>query len=75
MHPKSSALDDILSKTGDDDHFEFEAGTPGRRPGSKNPPKPAGKAAARNLQAWRAIEDLKDGKRLDRKLKEVYEEK
>ena len=73
MHPKSSALDDILSKTNDDEHFEFE-GAPGRKPGIKAAPKPTGKAAGRNLQAWRTIEDMKDGKRLDRKLKEVYDE-
>jgi hypothetical protein len=75
MHSsKSSAIEDILSKS-DDDHFEFEAGAPGRKPASKNPPKPTGKASARNTQAWRAIEDMKDSKRLDRKLKEVYDEK
>jgi hypothetical protein len=74
MHPKSSVLEDILSKTGDDEHFEF-GGVPGRKPGVKAPPKPTGKGSARNLQAWRAIEDLKDNQRLDSKLKEIYDEK
>ena len=75
MHAsKPTAIDDILSKTGDDEGFEYEASAPGRKPGSKQPPKVPGKTAARNLQAWRAIEDMKDKRRLDGKLKEVYEE-
>jgi hypothetical protein len=69
--PKSSALDDILSKHDDNDDLPPE-GRPGRKPGSaasKAPPRPAG----RNTQAWRAIEDMKANRNLDRNLKEVYE--
>lgn len=69
--PKSSALDEILSNHDDsNDHYEPE-GRPGRRPGQ---PKTAAKPQARNTQAWRAIEDMKENRRLDSKLKEVYEE-
>lgn len=69
--PKSSPLDDILSNHDDNnDHYEPE-GRPGRRPGQ---PKAAAKPQARNTQAWRAIEDMRDKRRLDGKLKEVYEE-
>jgi hypothetical protein len=70
--PKSNALDDILSKHDDNDDLPLE-GRPGRKPGSassKAPPRPAG----RNTQAWRAIEDMKANQRLDRNLKEIYEE-
>ena len=71
--PKSDALDDILSKHDHDDDLPPE-GRPGRKPGSaannKAPPRPA----ARNTQAWRAIEDMKENRRLDKNLKEVYEE-
>ena len=70
--PKSSALDDILSSHDDNnDHYEPE-GRPGRKPGQPKPP--AGKSPARNTQAWRAIEDMKNNRSLDSKLKEVYEE-
>lgn len=75
MHAsKPPAIDDILSKTGDDEGFDYEPSAPGRKPGSKLPSKASGKATARNLQAWRAIEDMRDKRRLDGKLKEVYEE-
>lgn len=72
MHTsKSSAIDDFLSKTSDEDGYEYEGpGQAGRKPASKAPARPA----ARNTQAWRAIEDMKDKRRLDGKLKEVYEE-
>ena len=70
--PKSSALDDILSSHDDNnDHYEPE-GRPGRKPGQ--PKAPASKSPARNTQAWRAIEDMKNNRSLDSKLKEVYEE-
>ncbi len=68
---KPTALDDILSNHDDNDHYEPE-GRPGRKPGQPKPQAP--KAQARNTQAWRAIEDMKDKQRLDGKLKEVYEE-
>jgi hypothetical protein len=70
--PKSSALDDILSRHEDSDDLPPE-GRPGRKPGSassKAPPRPT----ARNTQAWRAIEDMKANQRLDRNLKEVYDD-
>ena len=70
--PKSTALDDILSRHDDSDDLPPE-GRPGRKPGSassKAPSRPAG----RNTQAWRAIEDMKANRRLDRTLKEIYEE-
>ena len=70
--PKSSALDEILSSHDDNDHYEHAEGRPGRKPGQPKPP--AAKPQARNTQAWRAIEDMKDNRRLDSKLKEVYEE-
>ncbi|HEV7164845.1 MAG TPA: hypothetical protein VGO35_05575 [Gammaproteobacteria bacterium] len=72
MHTsKSSAIEDFLSKTSEDDGFEYESqGHAGRKPTSKAPARPA----ARNTQAWRAIEDMKEKRRLDGKLKEVYEE-
>ena len=74
MHAsKTTSIEDILSKAGDDDSFDFEASAPGRKPGTKSPPKMASKLG-RNLQAWREIEDLKDRQRLDFKLKEVYED-
>jgi len=66
----SSALEDILSKNDDNDDYQPE-GRPGRKPGGA---KPAPRAPARNTQAWRAIEDMKENRRLDRNLKEVYEE-
>ena len=66
----SSAIDDILSKSDDNDDYEPE-GRPGRKPGTA---KPAARPAARNTQAWRAIEDMKENRRLDRNLKEIYEE-
>ena len=68
--PKSDALDDILSKHEDNDDLPPE-GRPGRKPGQ---PKPASRPQARNTQAWRAIEDMKESRRLDRNLKEVYED-
>ena len=68
---KSSAIDDILAKSDDHDHYEPE-GRPGRKPGSAA--KPAPRPAGRNTQAWRAIEDMKDSHRLDQGLKEIYEE-
>ena len=68
---KSSAIDDILSKHEDNDDYHPE-GRPGRKPGM---PKPvAAKQALRNTQAWRAIEDMKESQRLNRNLKEVYDE-
>ncbi len=69
---KSTALDEILSSHDDNDHYEHAEGRPGRKPGQPKPQTP--KAQARNTQAWRSIEDMKDSRRLDRKLKEVYEE-
>ena len=69
MHTsKSSAIDDILSKTGDDDGFEYEA------PAARKPAAKPAKPTARNTQAWRAIEDMKEDQRLGHTLKEVYEE-
>ena len=70
MSANSSAIEDILSKTDDNDDYTPE-GRPGRKPGSA---KPAPRPAARNTQAWRAIEDMKENRRLDRNLKEIYEE-
>ncbi|HEX2666758.1 MAG TPA: hypothetical protein VHP13_00110 [Gammaproteobacteria bacterium] len=70
---KSSAIDEILSKDDQPDHYEPE-GRPGRKPGSANP-RPAAKPQGRNTQAWRAIEDMKANRRLDTDLKEVYDEK
>ncbi|HSN18647.1 MAG TPA: hypothetical protein VLV87_10635 [Gammaproteobacteria bacterium] len=67
----SSAIDEILSKSEDNDDYTPE-GRPGRKPGSAKPPQP--RPSARNNQAWRAIEDMKESRRLDRNLKEVYEE-
>ena len=67
----SSAIEDILSKSDDNDDYTPE-GRPGRKPGSAKPAQ--AKTAARNTQAWRAIEDMKENRRLDRNLKEVYEE-
>ena len=67
----SSAIDEILSKTDDNDDYTPE-GRPGRKPGSAKPAQP--KTAPRNNQAWRAIEDMKASRRLDRNLKEIYEE-
>ena len=66
---KSSALDQLLAQNDDHDGYESE-GRPGRKPGTAA--KPA-KAQSRN-QTWRTIEDMKDSRRLDRTLKEVYEE-
>ena len=66
---KSSAIDEILSKSSDDEGFEYVPSPPGRKPAAK-PAKPQ----ARNTQAWRAIEDMREKRRLDGKLKEVYEE-
>lgn len=69
MHTsKSSAIEDILSKTGDEDGYEYEA------PAARKPAPKAAKPTARNTQAWRAIEDMKETQRLGHKLKEVYEE-
>jgi hypothetical protein len=68
---KSSAIDDILSKHEDPDHYEPE-GRRGRKPGVAKPPTP--KQALRNTQAWRAIEDMKESRRLKSNLKEVYDE-
>ena len=68
---KSSAIDDILSKHEDNDDYHPE-GRPGRKPGSAKPAQP--KTAARNTQAWRAIEDMKESQRLNRNLKEVYDD-
>jgi hypothetical protein len=68
---KSSAIDDILSKHEDNDDYHPE-GRPGRKPGSAKPAQP--KTALRNTQAWRAIEDMKESQRLNRNLKEVYDD-
>ncbi|HEY4126709.1 MAG TPA: hypothetical protein VGN70_01545 [Gammaproteobacteria bacterium] len=68
---KSSAIDDILSKHEDPDHYEPE-GRRGRKPGIAKPAQP--KSTARNTQAWRAIEDMKENQRLNRNLKEVYDD-
>jgi len=69
MHGSESAIEAILSKD-DDVEFHESEGRPGRKPGVK----PAVKPVVRDRQAWRAIEDLRDSRRLDRKLKEIYEE-
>jgi len=66
---KTSALDDILSKTSDDDGFEHES--PAARKAAN---KASAKPSTRNTQAWRDIEEKLASRRLDRKLKEVYEE-
>ncbi len=70
----SSALEQILS--GGDDGFIEESvpGAPGRKPAPKNPPKSAAKASARNLQAWRSIEDMHNERQLKKDLKEIYED-
>ena len=73
MPPKSSAIDDILSKDDTNDHYEPE-GRPGRKPGSGAKPA-AARPQGRNTQAGRAIEDMKASRRLDDHLKEVYEDK
>jgi len=70
MSANSSAIEDILSKSDDNDDYHPE-GRPGRKPGGA---KPAARPATRNTQAWRAIEDMKESRRLDRNLKEIYEE-
>lgn len=70
--PKSSALDDILSRHDDSDDLPPE-GRPGRKPGSASSKAPP-RSTARNTQAWRAIEDKKADRRLDRNLKEVYDD-
>ena len=67
----SSPIDAILSKSDDNDDYHPE-GRPGRKPGSAKPAQP--KVAARNTHAGRAIEDMKENRRLNRNLKEVYEE-
>ena len=69
---KSSAIEDILSKDDGSDAYEHIEGRPGRKPGSGM--KAAPKAAGRNNQAWRAIEDMKNRRQLDKGLKEVYDE-
>jgi len=66
---KTSALDDFLSKSGDDDSFEQE--TPAQRKAANRAPA---RPSSRNTQAWRAIEDKLASRRLDRKLREVYDE-
>lgn len=71
--PKPPVLDDILSKHDNDDDLPPE-GRPGRKPGSASNNRPQLRPAARNTQAWRAIEDMRENRRLDRNLKEVYEE-
>jgi hypothetical protein len=68
---KSSAIDDILSKHDDNDDYHPE-GRPGRKPGVAKPAQP--KSTARNTQAWRAIEDMKESRRLNQNLKEVYDD-
>lgn len=65
---KSSALDELLSQHGEPDAYEGDPAA-ARRPAAR-----PGKAPPRGTQAWRAIEDMKENRRLDRKLKEVYEE-
>lgn len=65
---KSSAMDEILSPSGEIENDDHETASV-RRPAAR-----AGKVLPRGSQAWRAIEDMKDKHRLDRKLKEVYEE-
>ena len=67
----SYAIDELLSKSDDHDDYTPE-GRPGRKPGSAKSAQP--KAALRNNQAWRAIEDMKENRRLDRNLREIYEE-
>jgi hypothetical protein len=64
---KSSALDETLSLSGDTESYERET------PAARKPATGPGKSPPRGSQAWRAIEDMKDNRRLDRKLKEVYE--
>lgn len=72
MHAsKSSALEEILSKNDESDAYVPE-GRPGRKPGSGQ--KPVQKPAGRNNQAWRAIEDMKNRRQLDKGLKEIYED-
>ena len=68
---QSSAIDDVLSKHEDNDDYHPE-GRPGRKPGAAKPAQP--KPTARNTQAWRAIEDMKDSRKLNRNLKEVYDD-
>ena len=50
----------------------FGRAVPDRKPGSAKPAQP--KAALRNTQVWRAIEDMKESRRLNRDLKEVYDD-
>jgi hypothetical protein len=66
---KTSALDDFLSKSSDDDSFENE--TPAQRQAAS---KAAAKPSSRNTQAWRVIEDELASRRLDHALKEVYDQ-
>ena len=69
---KSSALEEILSRSDYADGMDIPSpGAPGRKPASAKPP------AAKHLrttQAWRKVEDALDNRRLDKKLKEVYED-
>lgn len=67
--PKSPELDDILSKPAEDESARYDVPA-ARKPTSAKPVRPG----QRNAQAWRAIEDMKATRRLDRGLKEVYED-
>lgn len=67
-NPKSPALDDILTKSAEDDGAKYEV------PAARKPAAKPAKPGSRNAQAWRAIEDMKANRHLDQTLKEVYED-
>ena len=66
--PKPPELDDILTRPAEDETARYEV--PAARKPAAKPVKPG----LRNVQAWRAIEDMKASRRLDETLKEIYED-
>ncbi len=66
--PKPPELDDILTRPAEDESAKYEV------PAARKPAAKPAKPGPRNTQAWRAIEDMKASRRLDRGLKEIYED-
>lgn len=65
---KPPELDDILTNTAEDESSRYEVPAAGRH--VAKPVKPG----LRKVQAWRAIEDMMATRRLDKTLKEIYED-
>ena len=66
--PKSPELDEFLTRPAEDESARYDV------PAARKPAAKPAKPGPRNAQAWRAIEDMKANRNLDKTLKEIYED-